>query len=59
MCNKTREPIHYGASGFRCISSTFTADVNAKKRGDGRSKKASKRVWGWVAGRQTIRASVP
>lgn len=52
MCNETREPIHYGAGEIRCISgSSFTADVNAEKRGDGRSKKASKRAWCRVADR--------
>lgn len=51
VCNETREPIHYGAGEIGCISSSFTADVNAEKRGDGRSKRASKRAWGRVTDR--------
>lgn len=52
MCNERREPIHYVAGGIRCISSScLTADVNAKKRGDGRSKETSKRARCRVADR--------
>ena len=53
MCNERREPIHYGAGGISCISRSLTAGVNAEKRGDGRSKKESKRAWGKVAERQS------